>query len=211
MKNPKPAGYVRHPVVCPVCGKERDARQTVLWDWYRTYYRPGFVATASHPLPKDFTQVVQTFVERFRPDADDRRIHTLQWACHVCIHEGRVIDADYDKQLFGLGGPILAYTDLPRTCQRCGKPFVFTAAEQQHWYEELGFIVDSMPNEDPACRALLRREKQLRQRLGELSKVSKPTVEELQELHGIYTELGLAEKAETVQRRLKNKTRQTDF
>ena len=135
----------------------------------------------------------------------DRRVHTCQWACHVCLHEGRAVAGNYEKQYFGMGGPILAYTDLPRTCHLCAEPFVFNAHEQQHWYKDLQFIVDSVPNECPRCRIQLRREKELHQRLGELLKPIQPTIEQLEELYAIYTELQLTEKAELIQRRLKNK------
>ena len=35
------------------------------------------------------------------------------------------------------------YFDAKRQCQDCGKPFLFFADEQRHWYEELGFPLES--------------------------------------------------------------------
>lgn len=35
------------------------------------------------------------------------------------------------------------YFDLARECRDCKRPFIFFAEEQKHWYEELGFGLDS--------------------------------------------------------------------
>ena len=35
------------------------------------------------------------------------------------------------------------YFDAKRQCRECGKPFLFFAEEQRHWYEELGFPLES--------------------------------------------------------------------
>ncbi len=39
--------------------------------------------------------------------------------------------------------PVTHYFDLERICLDCKKPFIFFAAEQKHWYEELGFGLES--------------------------------------------------------------------
>jgi hypothetical protein len=39
--------------------------------------------------------------------------------------------------------PVTHYFDLERTCLDCKRPFIFFAAEQKHWYEELGFGLES--------------------------------------------------------------------
>ncbi len=39
--------------------------------------------------------------------------------------------------------PVTHYFDLERTCCDCNRPFIFFAEEQQHWYEELGFGLES--------------------------------------------------------------------
>lgn len=39
--------------------------------------------------------------------------------------------------------PVTHYFDLERTCRDCKRPFIFFAAEQKHWYEELGFGLES--------------------------------------------------------------------
>lgn len=39
--------------------------------------------------------------------------------------------------------PVTHYYDVERQCRDCGRMFIFFAAEQQHWYEELQFGLDS--------------------------------------------------------------------
>jgi hypothetical protein len=39
--------------------------------------------------------------------------------------------------------PVTHYFDLERECRDCQRAFIFFAAEQKHWYEELGFGLDS--------------------------------------------------------------------
>jgi len=39
--------------------------------------------------------------------------------------------------------PVTHYFDLERTCRDCRRPFIFFADEQKHWYEELGFGLES--------------------------------------------------------------------
>lgn len=44
------------------------------------------------------------------------------------------------------------YFDSKRICRDCNKPFIFFAEEQKHWYEELGFGLDSDCVRCPVCR-----------------------------------------------------------
>jgi len=39
--------------------------------------------------------------------------------------------------------PVTHYFDVKRSCRECDRPFIFFAEEQKHWYEELGFGLDS--------------------------------------------------------------------
>jgi len=55
------------------------------------------------------------------------------------------------------------YIDAKVRCERCGAIFTFSAREQQAWYEEYGFYVDSFPKHCLDCRRLLREVKALRQ------------------------------------------------
>jgi hypothetical protein len=44
------------------------------------------------------------------------------------------------------------YFDARRVCRSCGRPFLFFAEEQKHWYEELGFPLEADCLECPPCR-----------------------------------------------------------
>ena len=71
--------------------------------------------------------------------------------------------------------PVTHYFDAKRECADCGKPFIFFAAEQKYWYEELGF-----PLESDCVRCVVCRKKQQglelnRQRYEELFHVQERT------------------------------------
>jgi hypothetical protein len=55
------------------------------------------------------------------------------------------------------------YVDAAFHCGQCGDAFVFTANEQQYWYEELGFWIESIARNCAKCRHELRTLKALRQ------------------------------------------------
>jgi transcription elongation factor Elf1 len=55
------------------------------------------------------------------------------------------------------------YVDALFRCGRCGAEFTFSAAEQQAWYEDYRFWVDSVPKNCSTCRQALRAIKTLRQ------------------------------------------------
>jgi hypothetical protein len=61
------------------------------------------------------------------------------------------IKADLTKQAPATV-PVTHYFDTKRTCRDCDKPFIFFAEEQKHWYEDLGFGLDSDCVRCPACR-----------------------------------------------------------
>jgi hypothetical protein len=48
------------------------------------------------------------------------------------------------------------YIDADFKCETCGTEFAWTAQEQQMWFEEYGFYVDSQPRHCPGCRAKRR-------------------------------------------------------
>ena len=39
--------------------------------------------------------------------------------------------------------PVTHYYDVKRACRDCGRPFIFFAQEQKHWYEELGLPLEA--------------------------------------------------------------------
>lgn len=74
------------------------------------------------------------------------RKQEFSWACDNCIESGKAIEADIEKQLYCDNPPHLAYFDQERICDQCGTEFIFSKGEQKHWYETLGFWVQSVPN-----------------------------------------------------------------
>lgn len=88
--------------------------------------------------------------------------------CPKCLSEGRALRADRSKQNIDLGGPIDAFWDQTRECGTCAKDYVFGAEEQQFWYETLGFFVESVPLQCPACRKKTRARKHAQKTLQEL-------------------------------------------
>jgi hypothetical protein len=55
---------------------------------------------------------------------------------------GTAIVADLSRQTPATVA-VTHYFDVERKCRDCGRPFIFFAEEQKHWYEELGFGLDS--------------------------------------------------------------------
>lgn len=74
------------------------------------------------------------------------------------------------------------YFDLERRCRDCNRPFIFFAAEQKHWYEELGFGFESDCVRCVECR---RREQGIardRETYETLFHVADKTIEESLEM-----------------------------
>ena len=61
------------------------------------------------------------------------------------------IKADVSLQRITTMG-VTHYFDVKRVCQGCRRPFLFFAAEQKHWYEELGFSLEADCNRCVPCR-----------------------------------------------------------
>ncbi|HEX4997505.1 MAG TPA: zinc-ribbon domain-containing protein [Terriglobia bacterium] len=83
------------------------------------------------------------------------------------------------------------YFDIERGCRDCGEPFIFFAEEQKHWYEELGFGLDSDCVRCVACRKRQQGEARRRQRYEELFR--EPHRTEKQTLEMIELFLALTE------------------
>lgn len=72
------------------------------------------------------------------------------------IRAGRAIAGKPQKQTFLDHKPYLAYYDRGYTCEDCHNDFVFSAREQQYWYEGLQFWVQSCPEQCLTCRKMRR-------------------------------------------------------
>jgi Probable zinc-ribbon domain len=78
--------------------------------------------------------------------------------------------------------PVTHYFDVKRTCRDCGRPFIFFAAEQKHWYEELGFKLDTDCVRCVVCRKAQQGIDRMRNRYEELFHVANRTTEQDLEL-----------------------------
>ncbi len=80
------------------------------------------------------------------------------------------VRGDPRRQLFCCDVPRYFYVDLARTCRSCGAPFVFSAREQRHWYETLGFRLDASAVRCLPCRRAFRRDRGLSRALADASR-----------------------------------------
>lgn len=80
----------------------------------------------------------------------------LQWACNRCLSGGQAIRGCPANQTFCDYEPYFAYFDVELRCEDCEQHFVFTAREQQFWYEQLKFWVQSRPKQCVSCRRAQR-------------------------------------------------------
>jgi len=131
---------------------------------------------------------------------DDLHTGRFRWACDRCLKEGLALPANPVKQLYCDHEPYLAYCDWKHACRSCKRSFIFTAAEQKHWYETLGFWVQSVPVRCPDCRKQLRRRKALNTELGELLKLKDPDASSLFRISAIYRVMGNEAKAKRYER-----------
>jgi len=56
------------------------------------------------------------------------------------------------------------YFDAKRVCRKCGRPFLFFAQEQKHWYEDLIFPLEADCLDCPPCRKDEQRVRAIRQK-----------------------------------------------
>ncbi len=78
--------------------------------------------------------------------------------------------------------PVTHYFDVKRKCRDCDKPFIFFAEEQQYWYEELGFGLDSDCVRCVPCRKRQQGVGYKRERYEELFHITGRTVDQNLEL-----------------------------
>ena len=83
----------------------------------------------------------------------------FHWACNACLDNGKALIGDLDKQKWCDCYPYFSYSDEKRHCQDCGREYIFHKEEQRHWYEVLGFWVQSRPK---CCKECYKRRKELK-------------------------------------------------
>lgn len=73
--------------------------------------------------------------------------------------------------------PVTHCFDVMRQCHDCSKPFIFFAAEQKYWYEDLGFGLDSDCVRCAPCRKKQQGIARLREKYEELFHITDRTTE----------------------------------
>ena len=74
-------------------------------------------------------------------------------------------------------------------CKKCNDTFVFSAKEQQHWYETLKFWADSVPIECQDCRGVTRSIVILNKRLSKVLVVNSMQINDYIEIVDIASGL----------------------
>lgn len=125
-----------------------------------------------------------------------KKYSLYQWACDNCLKEGKAILAKPEKQNYSSWGyPNLAYFDKTCTCRNCQSKFIFSGKEQQYWYEELQFYIDSLAVHCIPCRKQIQAKKNLNTRLSGLLKNGDPKdAKVLEEIALLYKEMDKTEK-----------------
>lgn len=131
------------------------------------------------------------------------------WACDLCINEKKAIKSDPFKMNFTVLPRYFAYIKRKLVCDDCNVDFEFSAKEQQHWFEELGFWHESMPRRCITCRKQIREQRNLNTELSDLMRnLNKDDFKQLQRISEIYEQMGKAEKVKeynTLARKALNK------
>ena len=81
-----------------------------------------------------------------------------RYASAITVDESNCVLANADKQNYTVI-PESLYCSMQLNCERCNQQFWFTANEQQLWYEQWGFWIDSVPKELAECRRITRETK----------------------------------------------------
>ena len=91
------------------------------------------------------------------------------------------IAADSSRQNYSVM-PRTDYIDVLRKCRDCRRWFVFFAKEQQHWFEQLQFFVDSACLRCAECRRQQRHKKDAQRRYAEMLAEPNPDAGQMTQL-----------------------------
>lgn len=194
MKKEKHRQSNKKTLECPCCDKQRNIiTETPLIEIQETFTHACLPAR---------------WVER----SIEENWHAIQWACTDCIHEGRAIAGKPWLQTFCDWPPYLAYFDKTYICTYCHTEFTFSAQEQQYWYEELKFWVQSYPTQCLACRRKRRERNRsnqtLQNKLKELPERHLQEPQQLLEIASLYLKVGSYQKATEYLGRARNRARE---
>ncbi len=98
------------------------------------------------------------------------------------------IRADITKQNYS-EYPRKIYVDIEVVCDKCNREFIFFAKEQQYWFEELGFYIDSHGTHCFECRKRLKQVAVMQKRYQQLVETKNRSDEQSLELKKVANEL----------------------
>ncbi|HEU5380012.1 MAG TPA: zinc-ribbon domain containing protein [Ktedonobacteraceae bacterium] len=195
-QNANDKGSTEKTLECPCCGKQRAVT----------------TATPLLRMQETFSHgcLPERWAERY---AEGSFFHWsgMQWACNQCLSTGRAMAGKPWLQTFCDWPPYLAYFDRTRVCTDCHAAFVFSAKEQQYWYEVCKFWVQSSPRQCLACRQKRRESKRaaqaLERKLKELPESHRQEPQDLLAIASLYLQLGSYRKAAEYAGRARNRAR----
>lgn len=115
---------------------------------------------------------------RLNPETDFGGETFLHWhSPKECRIPNTAVPADVSRQAEATV-PVTHYFDVIRKCRECGRPFIFFAREQKHWYEELDFPLDADCIRCVTCRKQQRGLARVRERYEELFHVPERSPEQ---------------------------------
>lgn len=115
------------------------------------------------------------------PHTDYGRVFLHWHSPRECRIPDTAIAANVARQAASTVG-VTHYYDVKRRCRDCGRPFIFFAEEQRHWYEVLDFGLDSDCVRCVDCRKAQRDTTHVRERYVHLLAQSNRTDKETLEL-----------------------------
>jgi hypothetical protein len=187
--------------ICPCCGKARSVRAMSRF--------LGVVRTDYKKHGGEFDQyAINLHIERANAE-------WFVWACDFCLDQGKALAGKPWLQVYGLAAPFYIYCDVRRRCSDCNNKFIFSAKEQQYWYETLKFIIYSSPQQCLTCRRKRRgvkaANKALTAAIAALSdSINAQDPAQLAELSELYIKVGSYIKALEFYRRAKNKLKRNN-
>jgi RNase P subunit RPR2 len=189
-------------VTCPSCKQNVRLKDTPLLSIFVKKAEAGLYPKTFNTID-DLNGTIQTSIDYYAEAAQVEQCHQYKsWGCNKCVKAEKAIIADFSKQQPSFGGPYIMYLDKTFNCKYCETPFVFSAREQQYWYEELNLVIDAIATRCEECR----KKKLVQQRLMKLlAKEPDFSADELAELVECYKIIGSNRKAEEFSNRLKKK------
>lgn len=166
---------------CPLCKKDTTFENSTL----------------SLPQVKDYYKIKRTSLP-----IKKIRNGEIEWCCLDCKEQENIIIANWKNQttkgyLSAEWQAILYYKAKSINCKNCNKAFIFSAEEQQKWYEEYKIFTDVSPKQCLACRRNARFVKNINKELSPLLKETaiNPSKEKLIRISELYLALGNKRKA----------------